>query len=106
MGCGWDGLGWVGMGGDGWVWEGTGWEGGLGSVGCVRMGAVRNSCGQEIVLFTFQLFFFSILRVFGWVLGAPGFRLGSDWAPWLHIDVLGGHFWCFKARLWGSLGAL
>ena len=62
---------------------------GLGSVGWVRMGAVRNRCGQEMVLFTFQLHFFSILRVFGWVLGAPGLNWASDWAPWLQIDVLG-----------------
>jgi hypothetical protein len=33
--------------------------------------------------------FFCVLRAFGWVLGVPGLRLGSDWAPWLHIDVLG-----------------
>ena len=95
-GCGWDWLGWVGLGGDGWGWV---------VMGGIRMGAGRDSCGQQIVLFTFQLHFLRILRVCEWVLAAPGFRLGSDWAPWLHIDVLGGHFWCFKAGLWVSLGA-
>ena len=46
-GCGWDGLGWVrrmGMGGGGLGW-------GLGSVGWMmmgaRVGAGRDSCGQE-----------------------------------------------------------
>ena len=37
------------------------WDGGLESVGCVRMVARivagRDSCGQQIVLFTFQLVF-------------------------------------------------
>ena len=47
-------LGWVGVGGDGWGWVG---DGGLGSVGWVSMGAGRDSCGQEAVLFTFQLHF-------------------------------------------------
>ena len=55
-------LGWVGMGGDGWAWVGMGWDGGLGSVGWVRMGdqmgAGRDSCGQQIVLITFQLHLF------------------------------------------------
>ena len=90
-GC--DGLEWVGMGGDGWGWVWMGWDGGLGSVGSVRMGARmgagRGSCGQAIVLFTFQLRFLGILKVFAWVLGGPGLRLGSDWAPWLRIEVLG-----------------
>jgi hypothetical protein len=66
-----------------------GGDGGFGSVGGVNLGAGRDSCGQEVVLFAFQLHFFCILRVFGWVMAAPGLRLGSDWAPWLHIDVLG-----------------
>ena len=79
-------LGWVGLGGDGWGWVGNGLDGGLGSVGWV---IGRDSCGQEMVLFTFQLHFFAILKVFGWVLGDPGLRLGLDWAPWLQIDVLG-----------------
>ena len=96
VGMGWNGLGWVGMV----------WDGGLGSVGWVRMGdqmgAGRDSCGQQIVLFTFQLQFLSISRVFGWVLGAPGLRL-STMAPNCRT---GGHLWCFKARLWVSLGAL
>ena len=77
-GCGWDGWGWVGMGGDGWGWSGIGLDGGLGLAGWVTG---RESCGQEMVLFTFQLHFFAILKVFGWVLGDPGLRLGSDWAP-------------------------
>ena len=64
VGMGWDGLGWVGNGGDGWGWVGIGWGGGLGSAGWVRMGARRDICGQEMVLFTFQLHFLSILRVF------------------------------------------
>jgi hypothetical protein len=83
-------LGWVGMGGDGWGWVR---DGGLESVGWVgmgaRMGAGRNGFGQEMFLFTFQLYFSIILNVFGWVLAAPGLRLGSDWAPWLRIEVLG-----------------
>jgi hypothetical protein len=58
-GMGWDAFGWVGMGEDGWGWVGMGWGGGLGSVGWVRMGAGRESCGQELVLFTFQLLFFT-----------------------------------------------
>jgi hypothetical protein len=79
-------LGWVCMGEDEWGSVGNGLDGGLGSVGWVIGG---NSCGQEMVLFTFPLHFFTILKVFGWVLGDPGLRLGSDWAPWLQIDVLG-----------------
>ena len=75
---------------------GDGWDGGLGSVGWVRMGvwmgAGSESCGKEMVLFTFQLHLLSILRVFGWVLGPPGLRLRSDWAPWLQINLLGGTF--------------
>ena len=50
------GMGWCGLSGWGWVGDG-----GLGSVGWVRMGdqmgARRDSCGQQIVLFTFQLLF-------------------------------------------------
>ena len=63
-----------------------GLDGGLGSVGSV---IGRDGCGQEMVLFTFQLHFLAILKVFGWVLGDPGVRFGSDWSPWLKIDVLG-----------------
>jgi hypothetical protein len=33
--------------------------------------------------------FFNVLTVLEWVLGASGFKLGSDWAPWLQIDVSG-----------------
>ena len=57
--CGWSGWGWVG-------------SGGLGSVGWVRMGAGRDSCGQEAVLFTFQLDFLGFERL---CIG-----LGSSWA--------------------------
>ena len=70
---------------------GGGWGFGISCVGegvCSMVGG-RDGCGQEIVLFTFQLHFLRILGVFGWVLGAAGLRLGSDWAPWLQIDVLG-----------------
>jgi hypothetical protein len=74
----------------------------MGEDGCCE----RQLWPRNCFVYVFQLHFFNILKVFGWVLGAPGLRLGSDWAPWLHIDVLGGHFWCFKARLWVSLGAL
>ena len=42
------------MGGDGWGWAGMGLDGGLGLVGWV---SGRESCGQEMVLFTFQLHF-------------------------------------------------
>ena len=69
------------MDGDGWGWVGMGWDEGLGSVGWVRMGAGRDSCGQEMVLFTFQLLFFDILRVFAWGLGSCwaqiGFKFGT-----------------------------
>ena len=74
------------MGGAGWGWVGIGLDGGLGSVGWVIW---RDSCGQEMVLFIFQLQFSIILRVSGLVLGAPGLRLSEDWAPWLQIHVLG-----------------
>jgi hypothetical protein len=62
------------------------------------MGAGRDSCGQEIVVFTLPLHFLRIfcnLRIFGWVLGAPGLRLGLAWAqtghqaPIFQIEVLG-----------------
>ena len=113
VGMGWEGSVWVEMDGDGWRW--LGW--GLGSVGWVRMGvrmgAGGESCGQEMVLFTFQLHFSSILRVFGWVLGVPGLRLGSDWASWFQIDALRvtfsssrpdfGWAWEFFEHLWGAL---
>ena len=51
------------MGGDGWGWVGMGWDGDLGSVGRVRMGVRmgtstgRDSCAQEMVLFTFSMIF-------------------------------------------------
>ena len=80
----------------------------------VRMGAGGEKCDQEIVLFTFQLHFSSILRVFGWVLGVPGFRLGSDSTSWFQIDVLRvtfsssspdfGWAWELFEHLWGDVG--
>ena len=71
-------LGWVGVGGDGWGWVG---DGGLGSVGWVRMGAGRDSCGQEVVSLTFQLDFSLCFESLWMGLGSSwaqiGFRLGT-----------------------------
>ena len=57
---------------------GLGWGGDV-----VRMdGDGNDSCGRDwrlkILFVTFRLHFGNILEVFFWILGASGFRLGSD----------------------------
>jgi hypothetical protein len=56
------------------------WDGGLESVGCVRMvarmGAGRGSCGQQIILFTFQLSFLTFRQC----LNGSWELLGLNWA--------------------------
>ena len=75
------------------------------------MGAGSDSCGREgRFSFTLGTFFESL----DGSLEAPGLRLGSDWAPWLQIGVLGvtfgasrlhfGWAWELLDALWGSLG--
>ena len=93
---------------------GGGLSSGMGARMGARMGAGRDSCGQEVVLFTFHFHFSSILGVSGWVLGVPGLRLASDWASWFQIDVLRvtfsssspdfGWAWELFEHLWECLG--
>ena len=63
------------------------------------MGAGNAGCGLDwqpkMHFFTFWLLFGSILGVFGWILGAPGFRVGTVW-----VQI--GHNAC-KLRYWESL---
>ena len=59
-----------------WGWVGIVWGIGSGELG---MTFVVGNGGRRYNLFTFRLHFGSILEVFGWILAAPGFRLGSDW---------------------------
>ena len=62
-----------------------GWDGVLGFIGWVRMGdqmgAGRDSCGQEMVWFTFQLHFFKHFESLRMGLGSfwaqIGFRLDT-----------------------------
>ena len=88
-------------------------------VGDGQWGAGNDICGRDWWLkmhfFTFRLHFESILEVFGWILGAPGLTVGSDWVPWLQIGVLGVTFgasrlhfgWAWEVLdcLWTSFGA-
>ena len=74
------------MRGDGLGWGfGISW---MGEDGCLD-GCWEKQLWPRIVSVSLLASFFCVLRAFGWVLGVPGLRLGSDWAPWLHIDVLG-----------------
>ena len=58
-----------------------------------QWGAGNNICGRDYRLkvrfFTFWLQFGDILDVFGWILGAPGLTVGSNWAPWVYVGPLG-----------------
>ena len=49
--------------------------------------------------------FSNVLTVLGWVLGASGFKLGSDWAPWLQIDVSLGSPLVLQGQTLGELGS-
>ena len=76
------------------------------------MGSGNGSCGQDwrlkMFFFIFWVHFGSTLGVFGWILGAPGLRLGSDWAQIGHNGSKFGiwsPFGCLQAALWEAWGA-
>ena len=74
---------------------GNGLDGGLGSVGCA---IGRDSCGQEIVLFTFQLHFLDFEGL--WMgLGRSWGQIGFRLVTMAKKLCIGGQVWCFKARL-------
>jgi len=77
------------------------------------MGAGSDSCGRAWrCSFTLGAFFASL----DGSLDAPGLRLGSDWAPWLRIGILGvifgasrlhfGWAWELLGRFWRALGVI
>ena len=87
VGMVWYGWRWIGMSGDGLGWGfGISW---MGEDGCLHGCWERQLSPKTGFVYLPALFVFSILGVFGWVLGAPGLRSGSDCAPWPQIDVLG-----------------
>ena len=84
------------MGGDGWGWVemvGMGvWDQLDGSGWVIRWVLGETVVANKLFCLPSSFIFFNVLTVLGWVLGASGLKLGSDWAPWLQTDVSGATF--------------